>query len=88
MGTGDDIEARPAVSQVDSFTKPHVEIGRQYIHSALPPHATYEGRHRFDPQASWTVEEERGVVRKTDLRLLSWLCVMVRCIYDVKNVKS
>lgn len=53
-------------------------VGRENIHAALPPHADYEGRHRFDPYASWTAEEEKRVVRKTDIRLLSWLCIMVR----------
>jgi len=27
-------------------------------------HAKYEGRHRFDPQFTWTAAEERQVVRK------------------------
>ena len=38
--------------------------------------AKYECRHRFDPSATWTPEEEARVVRKTDLRLLTWLCLM------------
>jgi hypothetical protein len=58
--------------------KPQPEVGREHIHSTVPPHDTYEGRHRFDPSASWSPEEERKVVRKTDWRLLTWLCVMVR----------
>lgn len=81
-GSPDDIhgfEARPAVSsEVNELGKPHIEIGRANIHAALPPHSTYEGRHRFDPEVTWTEEEERRAVRKTDIRLLSWLCVMVR----------
>ncbi|KAH8898923.1 major facilitator superfamily transporter [Thozetella sp. PMI_491] len=51
-------------------------VGRENLADTLPPHETYEGRHRFDPYASWTIAEERKVVRKTDLYLLTWLCVM------------
>ena len=52
-------------------------IGRENLSDALPPHESYEGLHRYDPGATWTEAEERKVVRKTDLILLSWLCVMV-----------
>ncbi|KAK7424700.1 hypothetical protein QQX98_000277 [Neonectria punicea] len=74
-----DIEATPAVlvrSSSADVTKTQVGVGREQLHAALPPHATYEGAHRFDPSAEWTPEEERKVVRKTDLRLLTWLCLM------------
>lgn len=50
------------------------EAGRQQI--SLRPHDTYEGGHRWDPSAAWTAKEEARVVRKTDIRLLSWLCLM------------
>ncbi|SJX61620.1 uncharacterized protein SRS1_12605 [Sporisorium reilianum f. sp. reilianum] len=36
----------------------------------------YENRHRFDPSFEWTVEEERKVVRKVDVRVLAWSWVM------------
>jgi hypothetical protein len=52
-------------------------VGRENLSDALPPHETYEGRHRYDPAATWTEQEERRVVRKTDLYLLSWICLMV-----------
>ncbi|KAL0570788.1 hypothetical protein V5O48_011172 [Marasmius crinis-equi] len=55
----------------------HIEhIGREQIADVLPPHESYEGRHRFDPNATWTPAEEKKVVRKTDLYLMTWLCVM------------
>lgn len=63
---------------VDS--KGDILVGRENIHNTLPPHESYEGRHRHDPLAEWTAAEERSVVRKTDLRLLSWLCIMVRFV--------
>lgn len=75
----DDIEARPSdAALADDIVKAPVEVGRENIHGTVPPHETYEGRHRFDPTATWSIAEERKVVRKTDLMLLSWLCVMVR----------
>ncbi|TDZ25838.1 putative transporter [Colletotrichum sidae] len=51
-------------------------VGRENLSDLVPPHETYEGRHRWDPAATWTAAEERKVVRKTDLKLLSMLCVM------------
>ncbi|KAH7376698.1 major facilitator superfamily domain-containing protein [Plectosphaerella cucumerina] len=51
-------------------------VGRENLHGAVPPDEKYEGRHRWDPLAEWTPAEERQVVRKTDLRLMTWLCVM------------
>lgn len=65
------------VDHVSDAGKGDVDVGRQHLHSTLAPHESYEGRHRFDPEAEWTAAEERAVVRKTDLRLLTWLCVMV-----------
>lgn len=59
-----------------------VQVGREYLAEAVAPHETYEGLHRYDPLATWSEEEERKVVRKTDIYLLSWLCVMV-LIYAV-----
>lgn len=53
-------------------------VGRENLADALPPHESYEGSHRYDPAATWTEAEERKVVRKTDLYLLVWICVMVR----------
>ena len=52
-------------------------VGRERIGNALPPHESYEGLHRWDPDATWTPEEEARVVRKTDFYLLSWICFMV-----------
>lgn len=54
-----------------------VAVGRENLGRALPPHESYEGRSRWDPNLIFSDEEERRVVRKTDIRLLSWLCLMV-----------
>jgi hypothetical protein len=72
-----DIEARSPGAQphADDLDKA-VAVGREHLHSAVPPHESYEGSHRFDPAVTWSPDEERALVRKTDLRLLFWLCVM------------
>jgi hypothetical protein len=63
-----------------------VQVGRENLSDALAPHESYEGRHRYDPGATWTEQEERRVVWKTDLYLLSWICVMVRIIAVLKSM--
>jgi predicted MFS family arabinose efflux permease len=52
-------------------------VGRGELADIIRPHETYEGRHRYDLTARWTHQEERRVVLKTDMFLLSWLCVMM-----------
>ncbi|KAH7311495.1 major facilitator superfamily domain-containing protein [Stachybotrys elegans] len=71
-----DIEVHPGAGEYSDIDKTGVAVGREHLHAAIPPHESYEGHHRFDPTAEWTAEEERKVVRKTDLRLLTWLCLM------------
>lgn len=65
------VSGEPSTSQISV-----ARVGREHLSDSLAPHETYEGRHRFDPGATWTEQEERRVVRKTDLYLLSWICVM------------
>jgi hypothetical protein len=76
---GQDIEAAPQtrISEDANSLKAPIKVGREELSDIVPPHESYEGRHRFDPDARWTVEEERKVVRKTDMMLLSWLCLMM-----------
>ena len=40
------------------------------------PIDSYEGRHRYDPRAKWTEEEERALVRRLDWRICGWCCLM------------
>ncbi|KAM0276680.1 hypothetical protein ACHAQH_006497 [Verticillium albo-atrum] len=40
------------------------------------PIPEYEGRHRYDPTAEWTEKEEKKLVRRLDLRICSWVCIM------------
>ena len=55
-----------------------VQVGIKNLSTKLPPHESYEGVRRWDPLATWTPEEEAALVRKTDIYLLSWICLMVR----------
>jgi len=57
-----------------SLTASSDSVGREHI--SLRPHESYEGGHRWDPEATWTAKEEAAVVRKADIRLLLWICVM------------
>ncbi|KAK0614350.1 major facilitator superfamily domain-containing protein [Immersiella caudata] len=44
--------------------------------------AGYENRHRFDPEFTWTAEEERKLVRKIDWRIMLWAWIMF-CSLDL-----
>lgn len=73
----DDSAIKPALypaSVAEQDLKPTAQVGRDHID--LRPHESYEGATRWDLSAEWTPEEEARVVRKTDLFLLSWLCLM------------
>lgn len=75
----DDLESiRAAVDPIPDVNKGQVVVGRENLHSTLTPHSSYEGGHCFDPSAEWTPQEEKTVIWKTDLKLLTWLCLMVR----------
>ncbi|KAI9838987.1 MAG: hypothetical protein M1819_004195 [Sarea resinae] len=40
------------------------------------PIDSYEGKHRWDPDFQWEPQEEKKLVRKLDLRICSWVCLM------------
>ncbi|WQF89776.1 Putative major facilitator superfamily, MFS transporter superfamily [Colletotrichum destructivum] len=40
------------------------------------PIPEYEGRHRYDPTATWSEHEEKKLVRRLDYRICSWVCLM------------
>lgn len=48
-----------------------VSLEKYYV-----PIDTYEGRHRYDPKATWTVEEEKALIRRLDVRVCAWCCLM------------
>ena len=40
------------------------------------PIDAFEGRHRYDPKATWTKEEEQSLTRKLDIRVCAYCCLM------------
>ncbi|MCJ1396044.1 hypothetical protein MMC18_008931 [Xylographa bjoerkii] len=40
------------------------------------PIATYEGRHRYDPKAQWTSQEEKANKLQLDYKICVWVCFM------------
>jgi hypothetical protein len=74
---GAEIETSPTarISEDGVSLKQPTSVGRGELADIVPPSDSYEGKHRFDPTASWSEEEEARVVRKTDLKLLPWLCL-------------
>ena len=62
----------------DKSLKAPPAVGQENLAGVVPPHESYEGHHRFDPTVSWTEEEEKRVILKTDFLLMTWLCLMVR----------
>ena len=61
---GDLKAAADANESVDSLEKFYVPI------------ETYEGRHRYDPKATWTEAEEKSLIRRLDLRVCAYCCFM------------
>lgn len=50
------------------FLDPHVAAHWKQVYED----AEYECRHAFDPTLTWTEEEEKRLVRKTDWRICTW----------------
>ena len=70
-----DLDDKKALGLGD--TEADIQVGVQSLVDVVAPHESYEGAHLYDPGATWTPQEEARVVRKADIYLLSWLCVMV-----------
>ncbi|KAI0446720.1 major facilitator superfamily domain-containing protein [Xylaria telfairii] len=61
-----------ATSDSNPFSDPEVAGRYKQIYEK----AHYECRHLFDPHLTWTMEEQRRLVRRTDWRVCLWACVM------------
>ena len=40
------------------------------------PIDSYEGRHRYDPKATWSKAEEKALIRRLDIRVCAYCCFM------------
>ncbi|KIL86552.1 hypothetical protein FAVG1_10382 [Fusarium avenaceum] len=54
------------------FTDPEIADRWRKVYE----NAKYENRHRFDPNFTWTAQEEKKLVRKIDFRICLWAWVM------------
>ena len=45
-------------------TERELDVGDGDSHEIYVPIDNYEGRHRYDPKAEWTPEEEKRLIRK------------------------
>ena len=74
--------ARPHISHADTSDEEvstyglQPELVRKGDQTSLEryyvPIDTYEGRHRYDPKATWSKEEETALIKKLDLRVCAW----------------
>ncbi|KAH8883440.1 MFS general substrate transporter [Thozetella sp. PMI_491] len=75
-----DAAAEKYPRSTDSGQSHHHGTGEVYATGGLvsfyEPIATYEGRHRYDPTAEWTEQEEKRLVRRLDMKICTWVCGM------------
>lgn len=64
------------IASVQEINKGETVFGNEDTASFYKPDPSYEGAHRFDPNATWTAEEENQLVRKLDIRICLWACIM------------
>lgn len=69
-------QAKPSFDTA-SASGSDVQSTSPLLADVIPPHEDYEGHAHWDPTMTWTEKEERRVVWKTDIALLSAVCCMM-----------
>ncbi len=65
------------VDPVLAGRRPHGgAFDNESFESYYEPCEKFEGRHRYDPKFEWDKREEQRVVRKCDLKVTTWVCLM------------
>ncbi|KAL2857226.1 major facilitator superfamily domain-containing protein [Aspergillus pseudoustus] len=67
--------AEPYPSKQQRYREGDAYVGGGAV-ELYEPIPEYEGRHRYDPSAEWTKDEEKRLVRRLDYRICSWVCLM------------
>ncbi|KAF7915734.1 hypothetical protein BELL_0074g00240 [Botrytis elliptica] len=72
VSTGSDSDEDGSVFAKNPFLDPDVREHWTGVYEK----SQYECRHAFDPNFTWTEEEERRLVRRLDWRVCLWACIM------------
>lgn len=93
-------DAKNFVSVNTSAATSEDELLKQWVYSTLTsldfadfrfyePPDTWESKHRWDPTATWTPEEEKKILKKIDLRVALAACVFFSCLcLDRSNINN
>ena len=76
MGTQTHGATTSEEENVGSKLDPVIENDDASLNKYYVPIDSYEGRHRYDPKATWTKEEEQSLIRKLDIRVCAYCCLM------------
>lgn len=63
-------------SEADRLENPFEDPNVAQHYRDLYEQAQYECRHAFDPDLTWSPQEERKLVRKLDWHVCLWACIM------------
>ncbi|KAL8655958.1 MAG: hypothetical protein Q9210_000555 [Variospora velana] len=62
---------RSKSNEMSTFAGDAASLDKYYV-----PIDSYEGRHRYDPKATWSKDEEQSLIRKLDIRVCAYCCLM------------